>query len=177
MKMAFYGGTGGNHSNAAGSEMTSMQIRHIKEGPAESFFGCFRGSLAMRWHLKGIFHIFQASISLIYNSIWKHRPPWTLLEKCFCQASKCFSLPYTKRRDKGVRQGHDTYWLCHKPPQQRLSRGCNWGWGCGNAPVRLYPRAAAESVASHKMNVEKEGAFHDPARGWKENKTWNNDGN
>lgn len=94
-------------------------------------------------------------------------------------ACECFCLAFLviNRGQGGGRRGHNTYWLCHKPPQQQLSLGCNWGWGCGNAPVPPCPRAAAESVASRIVNVGTgwglgvgRGGSQGRQREWKENK-------
>lgn len=125
-------------------ECRSVQMRHAKGGHADPLRP-IRGSLPTGdvWR-----QLFLPSASPV-TAFRLHRSTWTPPEKWFCIAMAATNnLKYTLiilpsgvsladkylccpsscgTKDKEVRQGYNTYWLCHKPPQQQLNLGCNWG--------------------------------------------------
>lgn len=149
--------------NVEAKGMSSREIKYGRGGSDEPL----RGTLDVGVIISSISLIggVKESSERFSGSLWGKEPS---RYKLLCMSHKCFCCPSScQPKDKEARRSHDTYWLCHKPPQQLLSLGCNWGWGCGSVPARLYPRAAAGSVAHREMNVECLDISW--PKGWKEN--------
>lgn len=163
--------------------MTSiiMLLRHVKIGPGDSELRAASEDLCQWGDIRRDIPLLLPS----YVTFTKHRPPWTLLEKCFviktvsnimrssgvCQASFFFAHSHTKRRTRR--------WGKPMIPTRYVINHHSGGWVADVTGDEAAETLLSGCIPELQPNLWpavkwmwEGGAFHDPARGWKENKNF-----